>query len=132
GPALYLCEFPFNADRAGEVQSDRTFHVGVDGAAAGQWSTAGGPVAQSFIGCCATNGGLVDWLGAESRARSITAFDRRTKRVISSLSVFFPAYNDEVSLPGLVDKAFAVLRENTTDYELIVVNDGSSDGTAAV
>jgi glycosyltransferase involved in cell wall biosynthesis len=52
--------------------------------------------------------------------------------VISSLSVFFPAYNDEASLPELVEKAFAVLQENTADFELIVVNDGSSDGTAAV
>lgn len=52
--------------------------------------------------------------------------------MISSLTVFFPAFNDEVSLPGLVAKAFAVLRETTEDFEVIVVNDGSSDGTAAM
>jgi glycosyltransferase involved in cell wall biosynthesis len=52
--------------------------------------------------------------------------------VISSLTVFFPAFNDEASLPGLVEKAFAVLRETANEFELIVVNDGSWDGTAAV
>ena len=49
-----------------------------------------------------------------------------------SLSVFFPAYNDAPSLPGLIEKTFAVLRENVTDYEVIVVNDGSYDKTGDV
>ena len=49
-----------------------------------------------------------------------------------SISVFFPAYNDEKSIPTLVETAVAVLRENTSDFEVIVVNDGSQDGTAAV
>jgi glycosyltransferase involved in cell wall biosynthesis len=50
----------------------------------------------------------------------------------ASLSVFFPAYNDAPSLPGLVAKTFAVLGAHVTDYEVIVVNDGSEDATAAV
>ena len=49
-----------------------------------------------------------------------------------SLSVFFPAYNDARSLPGLIAKTFAALREHVADYEVIVVNDGSYDNTAAV
>lgn len=49
-----------------------------------------------------------------------------------SLSVFFPAYNDAPSLPGLLEKAFAVLPSLTEDYEVIVVNDGSRDRTAEV
>jgi glycosyltransferase involved in cell wall biosynthesis len=49
-----------------------------------------------------------------------------------SLSVFFPAYNDAPSLPKLVAKTFAVLEAHATDYEVIVVNDGSYDNTAAV
>ena len=49
-----------------------------------------------------------------------------------SLSVFFPAYNDAPSLPGLIARTFAVLRERVADYEVIVVNDGSYDHTAAV
>lgn len=49
-----------------------------------------------------------------------------------SLSVFFPAYNDAPSLPGLIGKTFAVLREHVEDYEVIVINDGSWDNTGAV
>jgi glycosyltransferase involved in cell wall biosynthesis len=49
-----------------------------------------------------------------------------------SLSVFFPAYNDAPSLPGLVAKTFAALEAHVADYEVIVVNDGSRDDTAAV
>jgi glycosyltransferase involved in cell wall biosynthesis len=47
-----------------------------------------------------------------------------------SLSVFFPAYNDAPSIAILVDKAFEVLRERASDFEIIVVNDGSRDNTA--
>lgn len=49
-----------------------------------------------------------------------------------SLSVFFPAYNDAPSLPALIGKTFEVLRDRVDDYEVIVVNDGSRDHTAAV
>ena len=49
-----------------------------------------------------------------------------------SLSVFFPAYNDAPSLPGLIGKTFQVLREHVADYEVIVVNDGSQDRTGEV
>jgi len=48
----------------------------------------------------------------------------------TSLSVFFPAYNDAPSIGKLVDRAFEVLRERVSDFEVIVVNDGSRDGTA--
>ena len=50
----------------------------------------------------------------------------------SSLSVFFPAYNDAPSLPDLIGKAFSVLGGLVEDYEVIVVNDGSHDDTGAV
>lgn len=49
-----------------------------------------------------------------------------------SLSVFFPAYNDALSLPGLVARAFDVLERYVEDYEVIVVNDGSQDNTGEV
>lgn len=49
-----------------------------------------------------------------------------------SLSVFFPAYNDAPSLPGLIDRTFEVLGNYGGDYEVIVVNDGSWDNTAEV
>jgi glycosyltransferase involved in cell wall biosynthesis len=49
-----------------------------------------------------------------------------------SLSVFFPAYNDAPSLPALIDKTFEVLNACVEDYEVIVVNDGSTDSTREV
>jgi glycosyltransferase involved in cell wall biosynthesis len=50
----------------------------------------------------------------------------------ASLSVFFPAYNDAPSLPGLLAKTFRVLADNVADYEVVVINDGSYDDTGAV
>jgi glycosyltransferase involved in cell wall biosynthesis len=49
-----------------------------------------------------------------------------------SLSVFFPAYNDAPSLPGLIARTFAVLEAVSTEFEVVVVNDGSQDRTAEV
>jgi glycosyltransferase involved in cell wall biosynthesis len=48
------------------------------------------------------------------------------------LSVFFPAFNDALSLPALLNRTFATLPRVADDYEVIVINDGSTDGTAAV
>lgn len=49
-----------------------------------------------------------------------------------SLSVFFPAYNDALSLPGLIEATFKVVRNHVSEFEVIVVNDGSADQTAQV
>ena len=40
-----------------------------------------------------------------------------------------PAYNSELSLPELVRRLQPVLDAAATDYELIIVDDGSRDGT---
>jgi glycosyltransferase EpsJ len=45
------------------------------------------------------------------------------------LSVIIPAYNVERFLPKALESA---LRQTEADFELIVVNDGSTDGTGAV
>jgi glycosyltransferase involved in cell wall biosynthesis len=49
-----------------------------------------------------------------------------------SLSVFFPAYNDELSITALIEKTFEVLTSYTGDFEVIIINDGSEDHTAEV
>ena len=50
-----------------------------------------------------------------------------------SISVFFPAYNDEHTIGTLVEQSISVIeRLGFTDYEVIAINDGSEDGTAAV
>src|SRR5215471_8661397 len=53
-------------------------------------------------------------------------------KTFGSISVFFPAYNDEPTIGQLVRHALEVLPEFTDDYEVLVINDGSSDGTAAI
>jgi glycosyltransferase involved in cell wall biosynthesis len=57
---------------------------------------------------------------------------RRADGRRASISVFFPAYNDEGSIAQMVETALSLLPRHADDYEVIVVNDGSSDGTAAV
>nr|MDQ3014059.1 glycosyltransferase family 2 protein [Acidobacteriota bacterium] len=49
-----------------------------------------------------------------------------------SISAFFPAYNDEGSIAQMVNRTLALLPQFADDYEVIVVNDGSSDNTAAI
>ena len=49
-----------------------------------------------------------------------------------SISAFFPCYNDERTIAGLVRDTDVQLRCATDDYEIIVVNDGSRDGSARV
>src|SRR5262249_31766805 len=51
---------------------------------------------------------------------------------LSSLTIFFPAYNDGPSLPALVEQAFRTARQVTEDFEVVVVNDGSLDNTDQV
>jgi glycosyltransferase involved in cell wall biosynthesis len=50
----------------------------------------------------------------------------------ASLSVFFPAYNDSGTIASMVIRADAAAAALTPDYEVIVVNDGSADATAAI
>lgn len=49
-----------------------------------------------------------------------------------SISVFFPAYNDGGTIASMVISALLTVRKLTDDYEVIVVNDGSTDHTAEV
>ena len=49
-----------------------------------------------------------------------------------SISVFFPAYNDGGTIASMVIEALLTLREMTSDYEVMVVNDGSSDYTPKI
>src|SRR6185436_15569191 len=51
---------------------------------------------------------------------------------LSSITAFFPAYNDGGTIPSMVLVELKTLAEVTDDYEVIVVNDGSQDYTAEV
>ncbi len=57
-----------------------------------------------------------------------TAIDRTYRA--QSISVVFPAFNDAGTIASMVVSARRTTRRWTEDYEIIVVNDGSRDGTA--
>jgi glycosyltransferase involved in cell wall biosynthesis len=50
----------------------------------------------------------------------------------AGLSVFFPAYNDSGTIASMVIRAVQAAAKLTADYEIIVVDDGSSDATAQI
>jgi len=49
-----------------------------------------------------------------------------------SISVFFPCYNEQGNVGRTVEKAIMVLEELNADFEVIIVDDGSSDGTGKI
>jgi len=51
---------------------------------------------------------------------------------VTGLSVFFPAYNDSGTIASMVIRTVKVASELTSDFEIIVVDDGSGDGTADI
>ncbi len=49
-----------------------------------------------------------------------------------SLSVFLPCYNEQENVTRTIEKALMVLEKLDADFEIIVVDDGSSDDTWAI
>ena len=51
---------------------------------------------------------------------------------VGSFSMLGWALNEKDSISGYIDRAERFLQTLTSDYELIVIDDGSTDGTAAI
>jgi len=49
-----------------------------------------------------------------------------------SISVFFPCYNEQENVGRIVEKALAVMEKLNADFEVIIVDDGSTDGTGQI
>lgn len=56
----------------------------------------------------------------------------KQKKIQKNISVIFPAYNEEENIERCVEKARHVLNKLVENFEIIVVNDGSTDGTEKV
>jgi glycosyltransferase involved in cell wall biosynthesis len=52
--------------------------------------------------------------------------------VMVSISVFFPCYNEQQNVARTVESALAVLEKLNADFEVIIVDDGSSDRTGPI
>lgn len=46
---------------------------------------------------------------------------------LKSLTVFFPVFNEEDSIPFLIDSTSKIISKLAVDYELIIIDDGSTD-----
>ena len=63
---------------------------------------------------------------------SLSPAEPANKESSLDVSVVVPLYNEEESLPELVEQLLASLRPSGERFELVLVNDGSSDQTAEV
>ncbi|NCN45717.1 MAG: hypothetical protein AUK08_02605 [Candidatus Pacebacteria bacterium CG2_30_36_39] len=51
---------------------------------------------------------------------------------LSSLSIFFPCFNEERNIPFFIDEALNFLPKIADKFEIIIINDGSVDDTRLV
>ena len=49
-----------------------------------------------------------------------------------AISLFFPAHNEESNIGRAIESAVLVLDEITSDYEIIIIDDGSTDATREI
>ena len=68
----------------------------------------------------------------EQPAASSCDESRRGKRATYSISVFFPCYNEQENVGRTVEQALTVLEKADVDFEVIIVDDGSTDSTAQI
>ena len=54
----------------------------------------------------------------------------RTPTPVNKVSVVIPVYNEQESLPDLISRTTAACRQLYTDYEILLIDDGSSDNSA--
>lgn len=52
--------------------------------------------------------------------------------ISSSISVFFPCYNEQENVSKIVENTLLVLEKLNIDFEVIIVDDGSSDKTGLI
>src|SRR5258705_11444685 len=53
-------------------------------------------------------------------------------KALTSLSLFFPCYNESENVGPMIEQAVKVGEEYGADYEVVVVDDGSKDNSAQI
>jgi dolichol-phosphate mannosyltransferase len=71
-------------------------------------------------------------LGGRLRDHEVEKRHGMMPRMPRSLSIVMAAFDEEDALPACVDRTLAFLRAHIPDGELIIVDDGSKDGTPAL
>jgi len=62
--------------------------------------------------------------------RCTTSIEERESRIESfSISIFFPCFNEQENVASIVEKALKLLEKLNAEFEVIIVDDGSTDGT---
>src|ERR1700738_4550875 len=49
-----------------------------------------------------------------------------------NVSLFFPVYNDEATVRSVAEQGIALLRGYATDFEIVIVDDGSPDRSGEI
>lgn len=80
--------------------------------------------------------GQLIWVFATTRSQARDVLGARPHAEVArfplSLSVVLPAYNEEAVIASTVEHALQVLDRLLEDFEILVVNDGSSDRTGEI
>ncbi|MBN1169256.1 glycosyltransferase family 2 protein [Candidatus Woesebacteria bacterium] len=58
--------------------------------------------------------------------------NKKISKMIKEISVFFPFYNEEANIKKTVMKAKKVLEKVASKWEILMINDGSSDDTLKI
>lgn len=66
------------------------------------------------------------------KVKKSTVSKKISKSDKPDISVFFPAYNEETNIEECITSALKVLKEVANNYEVIVVDDGSTDNTGKI
>jgi len=54
------------------------------------------------------------------------------ENVVEGFSIIIPAYNEEAGIASVIEGILSVMDRSNIDYELLVVDDGSTDRTAEI
>jgi len=80
-------------------------------------------------------GSLSDYPSMEAHGERMPVYGNESKDmpgITHSLSVVLPAYNEEQVIAPTISDILAVLHNRIKDFEVIIVNDGSTDATASI